>query len=43
MHTLRRKYNIIKGFLSDFSGKEFLIFLFFLALSGSFWMMMTLN
>ena len=34
MHTLRRIYNIIKGFLSDFSGKEFLIFLFFLALSG---------
>ena len=43
MHTLRRIYNIIKGFLSDFSGKEFLIFLFFLALSGIFWLMMTLN
>ena len=43
MHTLRRIYNIIKGFLSEFSGKEFLIFLFFLALSGIFWLMMTLN
>lgn len=43
MHTLKRIYNIIKGFLSDFSGKEFLIFLFFLALSGIFWLMMTLN
>lgn len=43
MHTLQRIYNIIKGFLSDFSGKEFLIFLFFLALSGIFWLMMTLN
>ena len=29
--------------MSDFSGKEFLIFLFFLALSGVFWLMMTLN
>ena len=43
MHTLQRIYNIIKGFLSDFSGKEFLVFLFFLALSGIFWLMMTLN
>ena len=43
MHTLRRIYNFIKGFLSDFSGKEFLVFLFFLALSGIFWLMTTLN
>lgn len=43
MHTLKHIYNIIKSFLSDFSGKEFLIFLFFLALSGVFWLMMTLN
>lgn len=43
MHTLQRIYNIIKGFLSDFSGKEFLVFLFFLALSGIIWLMMTLN
>ena len=43
MHTLQRIYNIIKGFLSDFSGKAFLVFLFFLALSGIFWLMMTLN
>ena len=43
MHTLKHIYNILKSFLSDFSGKEFLIFLFFLALSGVFWLMMTLN
>ncbi len=43
MHTLQRIYKIIKGFLSDFSGKEFLVFLFFLALSGIFWLMTTLN
>ncbi len=43
MRTLQRTYKIIKGFLSDFSGKEFLVFLFFLALSGIFWLMMTLN
>lgn len=29
--------------MSEFSGKEFLVFLFFLALSGIFWLMMTLN
>ena len=43
MHTLHRIYDILKSFLSYFSGKEFLIFLFFLALSGAFWLMMTLN
>lgn len=43
MRTLDRAYHLIKSFLSDFSGKEFLIFLFFLALSSIFWLMMTLN
>lgn len=43
MHTFQRIYHLLKTFLSDFSGKEFLIFLFFLALSGAFWLMMTLN
>ena len=43
MHTFKRIYHLLKTFLSDFSGKEFLIFLFFLALSGVFWLMMTLN
>lgn len=43
MRTLKRIYHLIKGFLSGFSGKEFLVFLFFLALSGVFWLMMTLN
>lgn len=43
MHKLRQLYHILKGFLSGFSGKEFLIFLFCLAISGVFWLMMTLN
>ncbi len=43
MHRLKYLYDILKGFLSEFSGKEFLIFLFCLAISGVFWLMMTLN
>lgn len=43
MHRLRQLYDILKDFLSAFSGKEFLIFLFCLAISGIFWLMMTLN
>ena len=33
----------IRNFLLKIFSKEFLIFLFFLALSGGFWLMMTLN
>ena len=33
----------IRGFLFKLLNKEFLIFLFFLALSGAFWLTMTLN
>ncbi len=43
MHRLRQLYDLLKDFLSAFSGKEFLIFLFCLAISGVFWLMMTLN
>lgn len=41
--VIERIFKFFKGFLSEFSGKEFLVFLFFLALSGIFWLMMTLN
>lgn len=42
--TDRRNINrIIRNFLFSSVNKEFLIFLFFLALSGVFWLMMTLN
>ncbi len=37
------KIDIIRNFLLKIFSKEFLIFVFFLALSGSFWLMMTLN
>lgn len=43
MTNLNRNMAHVKNFLFGFVNKEFLIFLFFLALSGSFWMMMTLN
>ena len=33
----------IRGFLFTLVNKEFLIFLFFLLLSGIFWLLMTLN
>lgn len=33
----------IRNFLFSLVNKEFLVFLFFLALSGSFWLLMTLN
>jgi hypothetical protein len=38
-----RKYSKIKKFLLSLVKKEFLIFMFFLFLSGSFWLVMTLN
>jgi len=40
---LLRKYIKIRSFLFSMVNKEFLIFLFFLVLSGTFWLMMTLN
>ena len=36
-------WTIIRNFLFGIVNKEFLIFLFFLALSGGFWLMMSLN
>lgn len=36
-------YGIVRDFLFSKANREFLIFLFFLALSGIFWLMMTLN
>lgn len=43
MKVIERIYHFIKELLSGFSGKDFFVFLFFLALSGVFWLMMTLN
>lgn len=40
---VRRTYHYIRDFLFSIVNKEFLIFLFFLLLSGSFWLVMTLN
>jgi len=36
-------WRVIRDFLFSKANKEFLIFLFFLALSGAFWLFMTLN
>lgn len=36
-------YNIVRNSFFNIVNKEFLIFLFFLALSGAFWLMLTLN
>jgi len=38
-----RAFNIIRNFLFSTVNKKFLIFLFFLAFSGIFWLLMTLN
>ena len=43
MRNLRQLFRMIRNFLFSSMNKEFLIFLFFLALSGSFWLMMSLN
>lgn len=43
MSKTRSIYHIIRNFLFSSVNKEFLIFLSFLALSGVFWLMMTLN
>lgn len=40
---ISRAVKIVRNFLLSFVNREFLIFLFFLALSGIFWLMMTLN
>ena len=40
---MRRLFDIIRNFLFSKANREFLIFLFFLALSGVFWLLMTLN
>lgn len=39
----RSIYYIVRNFLFSSVNREFLVFLFFLALSGVFWLMMTLN
>lgn len=41
--SLARIYQSIRNFLFSSVNKEFLVFLFFLALSSIFWLMMTLN
>lgn len=41
--TVRSVWRIVKEFLFTKTSKEFLIFLFFLALSGVFWLSLTLN
>ncbi|MBR1688864.1 MAG: YbbR-like domain-containing protein [Prevotella sp.] len=43
MGWLRATYQVVRNFLFSIVNKEFLIFLFFLSLSGVFWLMMTLN
>lgn len=43
MTNLDRYMAYVKNFLFRFVNKEFLIFLFFLVLSGIFWLLMTLN
>ena len=43
MRSVRNILKAVRNFLFSGLNKEFLIFLFFLALSGTFWLMMTLN
>lgn len=43
MNFMHRLLIIIRSFLFSKANREFLIFLFFLALSGVFWLLMTLN
>ena len=43
MYSVRNILKAVRNFLFSGLNKEFLIFLFFLALSGTFWLMMTLN
>lgn len=43
MRSLKKIYQIVRSSLFSWMNKEFLIFVFFLVLSGIFWLMMTLN
>ena len=43
MRSVRNILKAVRNFLFSGLKKEFLIFLFFLALSGAFWLLMTLN
>ena len=43
MNNLSRIYRLVRNFLFSSVNKEFLIFLFFLGLSGLFWLTMTLD
>ena len=43
MHSIKSILKAVRNFLFSGLNKEFLIFLFFLALSGAFWLLMTLN
>ncbi len=43
MRSVRHILKAVRNFLFSGLNKEFLIFLFFLALSGAFWLLMTLN
>ena len=43
MHSIKNILHAVRNFLFSGLNKEFLIFLFFLALSGGFWLMMSLN
>ena len=43
MNSLSRIYRLVRNFLFSSVNKEFLIFLFFLFLSGTFWLLMALN
>lgn len=43
MDAVRRTLRIVRKFLFSRTNREFLIFLFFIALSGIFWLLMTLN
>ncbi len=42
-HKLFDIFKTVRNFLFRFLNREFLIFLFFLALSGTFWLLMSLN
>ena len=43
MGSVHRLFVIIRNFLFSKANRDFLIFLFFLVLSGGFWLLMTLN
>lgn len=41
--SIRSIFTIVKGFLFSRANREFMLFMFFFALSGVFWLIMTLN